>query len=80
MKKPGVKKHTHRYEFIDGVWTCTTCTHYIPKNYRRGSILGLESVCWICNDEFTIEPANMGQVKPICVNCDIDNRIRNLPV
>lgn len=77
-KKTGVKRHVHKYEFLNGYWCCANCTHLMPRNYRNGSILGLESVCWGCESEFIIEAANLGQVKPKCFDCDMNNPIRSI--
>ena len=65
------KKHTHRYESIDGVWYCAKpdCNHYMPKNIRNGSVEGKMSECWNCHRDFRLTGGLMKKDKPICMTC-----------
>lgn len=71
-------KHTHKYQRKNigrskenpfFVYQCTlaNCTHYI----REKLILGKNSFCWSCEEEFTIHPIGNQPYKrkPICDSC-----------
>lgn len=66
-----VKKHTHRYQRVDGVWYCgdPNCLHYMPKNIRNGSVDGRLSVCWNCGKEFVLDSELMQKDEPVCFDC-----------
>jgi hypothetical protein len=74
------KKHTHKYERIDGVWCCALpdCSHFMPSNVRGGDVSGKRSVCWECKNEFILTIPLMKKAQPLCLICaqiEADNAI-----
>lgn len=71
-KYTGAQKHTHKYERNDyGQWECSLpdCTHYLPKNIKRGSPEGKYCLCWKCGKQFILDAAAMERARPHCQEC-----------
>lgn len=67
-------KHTHKYFrsklMNQEIWACALdCNHYMP-NHMIHLMAGKSSICWECNDEFTLDALNMRKDKPVCASCD----------
>jgi hypothetical protein len=41
------------------------CTHYVPKALAENR----KSVCWNCEEEFTLTKDKLNRVKPKCNSC-----------
>jgi len=70
-KSTGSKRHTHKYHNVNGIWMCAlaNCTHFMPKNVAD-NVVGKNSICWDCGNEFILDDNNMKNEKPKCFNCD----------
>ena len=71
MGKTGSIKHTHRYfKNQSGRWACMldNCTHFMPQNMAPLP-LGMNSVCWGCNEPFTLTHESMQRDRPMCEKC-----------
>lgn len=68
------KRHIHKYHKVlvntTKVWACgePECYHFMPDNLKD-LIPGRASKCWSCEDTFILDPINMKDDKPICINC-----------
>lgn len=77
MSHHNKKNHTHKYILERGTWCCVNCPHFLPGNVKRG-VLGRESYCWECGEKFIIDSISAMLPKPICLDCDIDNPVRQI--
>jgi hypothetical protein len=70
MTKTAALKHTHQYYFLDGLWHCSNCSHYLPKNVAN-SIRTKTTICWACEKEFSfkLDPDALDMKKPECTEC-----------
>lgn len=78
------KKHVHKYHKVvingDKLWACALpdCTHYQPKHIER-MVIGKKSICWQCEEQFTLNAANMLRDLPLCDDCSgVSNIIQRL--
>lgn len=68
------KRHTHKYHKVDllgtKIWACALpdCNHHMPNHYSK-LVEGKASLCWNCGEEMILDPTNMTQDRPICMNC-----------
>ena len=66
--------HTHKYHLVQlkigKVWACALpkCSHYMPIHLEE-LVPGKESLCWDCNKPTILDPINMKDDRPICINC-----------
>lgn len=68
------EKHVHKYQRFKTpkgtkLWKCmlSGCNHSF---YNDELLVGRETICWLCGDEFKIEKATGKlSVKPVCSNC-----------
>lgn len=76
MGKTGAKRHIHRYMRINGIWYCSfsDCTHYMPLNIANG-VLGKQSICFQCGNQFVIDETTIKEDQPICLECTIKLQI-----
>lgn len=71
-KYTGAQKHTHKYERNEfGQWECALpdCTHYLPKNLKKGSPEGKYCLCWKCGKQFILDLVSMAHARPHCQEC-----------
>lgn len=68
------KRHRHKYYLgtlnSNRVWTCALpdCNHYMPT-HMSSMVNGKNAYCWGCDAEITLNPQNMKDDHPKCVNC-----------
>ena len=66
-------KHTHQYKRITQrpsnrvIYRCmlANCNHYLTEEF----ILGKQSVCWACQNDFVLDKYAVERTKPKCENC-----------
>lgn len=74
MATSKAKRHTHKYHKVkiasDKVWACALphCNHHMPK-HMENLVVGKATLCWNCDEEFTLNVANMRDDKPQCDDC-----------
>lgn len=70
------KRHVHKYYratlSFGKVWACflSDCNHYMPQHMAE-LVNGKHSICWQCEEKFTLTPINLKQDKPICPDCSL---------
>lgn len=47
------------------IYRCMNCAHYITPEF----LLGRQSLCWGCHNQFTIDPYASERKYPKCENC-----------
>lgn len=78
--RTGAKQHTHKYHRrtvnYRPVWACglPNCTHFMPPSMEE-LVIGRNSICWGCGDEFELDAFLLSQLKgidleyPKCIRC-----------
>lgn len=67
-------KHIHKYHVIiingKDTWACAfgNCNHFMPDNMKN-MVEGKFSICWVCEQQFTLNENNMQAKKPVCNRC-----------